>query len=209
MSDALIDQLSEDLQVIKPLPHPAKRFLLWAVAAAFYIVGCILLIGVRPDFEATLFSNHVYIFEIALMLMIALSAGMGGFLLCIPDMRGQRWLRFLAPALLVVYIIWSIIRAQLEGLHLQPIHWDHCFADGLLVGTAPMVLLMFFTMRGATTQPITQALFNAMAIAALGYVALRITCPLDTVGHSCLYHLAPFILFGLVISLLAKKIFRW
>ncbi len=206
---SFIDQLTDDLVETKPLMHPIKRGVIWLIVASIYAYGCVMFLGVRHDLMNALTTNSAYLFEIVLMSAIAISAGLGSLFLCVPDMRGKNWLKALAPTLAAVFISWSVIRANIEGLHLQGLHWDHCFVDSMLIGALPAALIMFFTMRGATIYPRTQAIFNITAIAAIGYLGLRITCSMDTVGHAGIYHLAPFIVIGLLIGILAKRIFRW
>ena len=207
--DSFIHQLADNLSAeTRPLMHPVKRLILWAVITVFYLCGCIIFLGARFDLTNK-FSDTSFLFEVGLMGAVALTAGLGSLFLCVPDMRGKGWLRALAPTLCAVFVFWEMMRSMTEGVHLQTLHWDHCFSDALLMGTVPMVLLMFFTMRGATIYPLTQGLFNAVAVGAVGYVGLRITCAMDTVGHTCIYHLIPFIFAGFIIGVLAKKIFRW
>ena len=52
-------------------------------------------------------------------------------------------------------------------------------------------------------------LMNVISIGGLGYLALRLVCPAEEFGHIFVYHVMPYALFGIVITFIASKIYRW
>ncbi len=62
---------------------------------------------------------------------------------------------------------------------------------------------------GAATHPVRMAIMNILAAGGLGYVTLRFSCLVDDIGHTCVYHLLPFVVAGAVLGLLARWLYRW
>lgn len=206
--DHVADVLSSQLEPVVRFAHPFIRILPWLVFALVYTYAAVQYIGVRPDIAVKL-ADPLFLFETAIGLAMSMSAAMTAAWLCVPDMRGQVWMVAFPALLGGVFLVWETIRSVTEGLALQAPHWDHCFEDALLFGTVPAAVLIFTTVRGATTRPFLMALMNVIAVAALAYVGLRFTCMLDTVGHSLIYHVFPFVVFGSVLGLAARRVFRW
>ncbi len=207
-TETLIDNLTEELSPMRRLVHPSLRALPWVALAMAYVAGVVNYLGLRPDLFAQ-FENSTFLFETGLMFFITLTAVLASAFLCVPDMRGRKWLVSVPSTLFLAFLLWTITRSFTEGIHMPAIHWDHCFQDRALMGFVPAVAIMFLGTRGATTRPRMMALMNILAVGALGYIGLRFTCSLDTVGHAALYHLFPFIVFGSALGFAARRIYRW
>ncbi len=204
----LIDHLSAELKPVPVLAHPLRRTLPWVLMAAVYVAGVLSFLGLRPDLAEKL-TQGSYLFEISVMGFISLSAVLCSSWLCVPDMRGNKWLPAIPLAGLAVFLVWTVVMGVLEGVHMPPPHWDHCFESGILMGFIPMVAMVFLARKGATTRPVTMSLMNTLSVGALGYVGLRLVCPTDTIGHAFFYHLFPFVILGLVAGLAARRLYRW
>ncbi|MCB9984005.1 MAG: DUF1109 domain-containing protein [Rhodospirillales bacterium] len=206
--ESLIEGLADELKPQKPLPHPLLRVLPFLVIAIIYVSGLVYIVGVRSDIGEK-FSDPAYMIEIFLMAFTALSSGIAASYLSVPDMRGAKWV--IAPPLtaLAIFCVWSIIRASAEGMHMPHIHFDHCMGEGVFISVAPLALLITLIRKGASTHPYLGALMNAMAAAGLGYVGLRFTCSMDTVGHATVSHLIPYVIIGMILALSARKVFKW
>ena len=48
-----------------------------------------------------------------------------------------------------------------------------------------------------------------LAVAAAGYIGLRLTCVIDGVMHATVFHLIPFIAAGAITGGLARRIYHW
>lgn len=208
MTDHTIEMLSNSLCPVKRQFHPVWRILPWILACAGYVAFIVDYIGVRPD-AAIKMTDTAFLLEIILGGGIFLSSIVAAAFLLVPDQRGQGWLVIVPWVLAGVLVLWSGIRAISEGLALPAPHWDHCFADALFLGTVPAAFIMFVSIQGYTTKPRMMAAMHMLSVAGLGYVALRFTCMMDTVGHGFVYHLVPFVLFGGLLGVLARYVFRW
>jgi len=207
-TDQLINRLSEDLQPARRMTHPAMRLAGWAGAGILYAVIVVNFLGVRPDLPSRLEST-AFIFENALAAFIFLSAATASFFLCIPDMRGQKWLLSLTGGLTGAFALWIAARCLTEDVNMPALAWDHCFVDAFLMVFIPTAALIFMMRRGATTRPVLQAAMNTLAVAALAYIGLRVTCTIETIGHGVFLHMLPFLVLGPVYGLAARRIYKW
>ncbi len=207
-TDNLIDELTQELEPVKCMVHPLRRVVPWLVGVVMYVVAIVHYIGLRPDFYKK-FEDLSFLFENAMMALVAVSAALSASWMCVPDMRGQKWLISAPFSFLFVFLTWVGLRGLVEGVNLPSMHIDHCMADGFWMAVIPAALLVFITTRGATTRPILTALMTALSVSAFGYIGLRFTCMMDTIGHATIYHLVPFVLFGAVLGLLARRVYRW
>ena len=203
-----ISRLTDELSIVTPLPHPFYRILPWMGVAFVYTFFVVMYLGVRPDAGDKMY-DFAFVFEIVMAVSLALSAGVCAAFLCVPDMRGRTSMLFVPVGICAVFLGWTVFRSVTEGLMLPAPHWDHCFQDALLVGTVPAAFMIFMTTRGASTRPYMQSFMVALLVMAVGYTALRFTCMMDTVGHSMIYHLFPFVVFGVLGGVCARRIFSW
>ena len=206
--DKFIDGLADDLAPVKPLAHPLVRIAPLFVVAAAYVVGVSYFIGLRSDIGDK-FTDPSWMLETFLMGFISISAAIASSFLSVPDMRGAKWV--VAPPLttLAIFVVWNIFRAISEGLHMPNIHFDHCMGEGMFMAAVPMTMLIFMIKRGATTRPRITCFMNILTASSLGYIGLRFTCSLDTVGHATVSHLIPYVVIGAFLGAAAKKLYKW
>jgi hypothetical protein len=205
----LIDTLcSEHKPVKRPLP-PLLRALILTLISCAYVAAMVLLVGLRPDIGLKL-KEHEFLFEIIVMGAMAITAGISFFLLCIPDVAKKKWVISVPLTLLGVYAVWCGIHCMHEGMDFQPIHWTHCLTESLFMAGIPaLVLAIFVYSRHATTHPRLMALMGVLTIAGYAYIGMRFTCMVDTAMHAISYHILPFIIAGLVLGMLARRLLRW
>ncbi len=206
--DKLIDGLADDLAPVKPLAHPFIRILPFFAIALLYVAALVFFVGLRPDI-GNKFADASWMMETFLMGFIAISAGIASVFLSVPDMRGEKWV--IAPPLttLGIFAVWSTFRAMSEGLHMPVLNMDHCMGEGVFMAAVPMTMLIFMIKSGATTMPRLTCFMNILAAGALGYIGLRFTCIMDTVGHATVSHLVPYVLIGALLGIAAKKLYKW
>ncbi len=204
----IIDDLTSELEPVKTLKHPIKRALPWFIFAILYVLSGIFLLGVRGDFISKL-NDSTYIFEMSLVLVMSVSATMCSLWMCIPDMRGQKWLVATSLTLILVVLAWIITQAVMNIDHTPFGYWSHCFSDAVFFGLLPAASIVFMSMKGRTIQPYLMILMNVIAVSGLGYIGLRITCASDDIGHICVFHILPYIALGAVIGAIGRRFYRW
>ncbi|MGH1397819.1 MAG: NrsF family protein [Alphaproteobacteria bacterium] len=206
--DDLIGNLTDELEPIKPMGCPMRRIAIWFVTSAIFVALCAYSMGLRHDIS-TLYTNPHCFFELTLMAITGIFAALSSSYLTVPDMRGQKWLTPTTFTTLGVFTLWNTIRFILEGDSLRGMDFDHCMGEGGFMAIVPVAFLIFMMRHGTTCRPILTAVMNTIAIAALGYVALRFTCPMNTVAHATISHLLPYIALGGVFAMIARKLYKW
>lgn len=207
--DTLINDLSDDLSCVKPCGHPLALMATWLTIAIAFVGGVTLFMGIRPDIAIKI-NEATFLLEIGLSAAIALTAGASAFYLRVPDRCGAKWVGVVPYSLLAVLIGWEIIRLVTSDVILPDIHWVHCATDSGVFMSIPLAVLTFITARrSATTKPFTMMTMQAMAVGGLGYIALRLTCIMDSLGHDLVYHMLPFLVLGTITGLIAHRLYRW
>lgn len=205
---SLINELSDELQPVQPLKHPIIRALPFVLGVIAYVLFVVAIVGLRPDFFVKLRSLD-FAFEVFVMLVVGVSAVFSSSWLCVPDRRGNNWIQFISPSLFACFILWMIWKSVREGVNMPAIHWDECIQEAVLLGALPAFALFIMSSRGKTTQPLFMTFLMFLSVSSLGYVGLRMTCMIDTVGHSCVLHFIPYVIAGGALALAARRIYRW
>ncbi len=206
--DALIDELSAELEPVSRFAHPFARISPWIIIAVAYISGVIHFLGIRMDIGKKL-GEASFLFEMGLTGLIAIFAAYVSGWLTIPDMREQRWMLAVPTSLFAVFMLFIGAHVVAEGITMPAISWHHCFSDALLMGVVPIAMLSVLVRRGATTRPLWLAFMSTLSVGAMGWAAMRITCPSDMIGHTMMFHFLPFILFAVLLGVLARRLYRW
>lgn len=206
--DNLLDKLEEDLEPVKPMASPVMRAVL-SVGVAFLSV---ILIGAFVGFRMDL-ADKVYEFSfISEMIFIFAMACAGGYasaLLALPDGDMNKHAVF-APYMAVIMALFILGQETYEhGFHLSHFEFHHCVMDAMIMGTVPVFMMIWMMKQGTPTRPFLAASVNAIAAGSIGYIGLRLTCASDELGHVCTYHIFPFVFVGLVLGLVARRLYRW
>ena len=207
--DALIDDLTDELEPRKPLPHPVVRTFPWAVISFTYLAVIIQVSGLRPDLVHK-FHDVNFIFELGLSIFIAVSAFLASAYWCVPDARGKKWLVSLPLMGSAIFIFWNAIRFIIEeNARMPDLHWNHCYKDGLAMAILPIASIVIMCRQGKTTCSATMMSMNIIAITSVAYIGLRFTCMLDTVGHSGIAHILPFSIVTTIMGFATHRLYKW
>ncbi len=207
--DALIGSLSEELEPVKPMPHPLARMFPLILVSFTYVLAVIALLGIRDDWMIKMFHDIQFLFEFVLALSVSASAGLALGWLSVPDMRGQKWIVAIPFTLTAVFLFWAVLRMAFEVDDHFHFHLNHCTLDGIFMLILPIGVLTFFSRQGATTHPQLSAFMTVLSFSGLGWAGLRLTCGMDSFSHAFLMHFVPFIVIGIIFGIFARKIFRW
>lgn len=206
--DDLIGGLCEDLSPIKRLWCPYRLFALWSVVTLLYFCIVIFVIGLRHDLMEQL-SNSTFIFEAIIALSFAFSAALTASWLTIPDMRGKAWFKAVPMTLFGVFVIWNGIKGVIDGIDMPHFEWTHCVSYGLFMEAFPLAFIIFLAFFGKTTRPYWMMFMNIISVAGIAWLGLRLTCPMDDMGHAFLYHFLPVTVIGGLLIAFARRIFKW
>jgi len=206
--DSLINQLAEEDKNFKPI-CPYRRMLIWAVLSIVYIAAYIYYFGLRYDLaEVSVTSN--FIFELILGGGVFIATALGASWLCFPDGCQKNGSKSVALTLFVVFLTWIGTQSFTAGVNpLDHMAVGHCASEGLFIQIVPFIALIIMTVTGRTTQPYWLMIMSVIAISALGWISMRLTCSMDDMGHSFINHFLPFAIIGGLIGLFSRKIFKW
>ncbi|MBN8521858.1 MAG: DUF1109 family protein [Alphaproteobacteria bacterium] len=205
--NAFIEGICQTYQGVKPLNCSVRCSWLTALISAGWVALMLPFYGVRYDWAEAI-TNPVFLLETGGVLFIWVTALMAASLLRVPDMGGQRFLLSLPLLMMGVIALWVLYRSLTEGMDLE-FSWHHCCENGIVFGAVPLLLLTYLSRMGTTTHPYLMALMNSLAVGSAGWVGLRLTCPMEDVGHGFIYHFLPFVMIGSLFVLLARRLFRW
>lgn len=207
--DSLISSLSDDLGEVKKTTHPLMYMVPWIAIASFFAVLVVKdVVGIRNDVLIKL-HEPTFLFDIMIIGALGIFAAISSAYLMVPDMRGKKWLIPVTFTIAIIFVLWTLVKILTEGLHMPQFMIDHCMEEGLFMAFIPMTALIFFVRGGATTHPYLMALMNVFSSASIAYIGLRFTCPMDTVGHSTVMHLVPYITVGALLGFGARRLYKW
>lgn len=207
-TEDLIGQLCGDL---KPTGSrcPYRRVAVWLLLSMAYIVGVVAYLGLKVDIEAHL-TNASFLFEMGLALAILVSSALASSWLSFPDCIQRDWMKIVSLTLFGTFLFWIIANTIEEGgVALSHLYISSC-SRGLMVEALPFLALVIITAKGHTTQPYWSMAMNVMAVSALGWIGLRVTCSMyDSMAYGFFNYLLPFAILGVGVGFFARKLFKW
>lgn len=206
--DNLIDKLGEDLEPVKPMATPLQRAIMWFFGGLFSVILVGAFLGFRMDLDEKVL-EPMFLTELSLLFLLSASAAYASAWLSLPD--GAEKSKIIIVPYLTVAAAAMIVLSEIfqHGFELKNFSFHHCMMDAMMMGAVPVFLMIWMMRQGATTRPVLSALTNMIAAGGIGYIGLRITCGSDAIGHMCAYHIMPFVLGGLVLGLIARKLYHW
>lgn len=206
--DLLTQNLSDDLKPQRLMYKPALRTYYAFAAMLSYIAAFIFIFHVRDDIILQL-EQGTYLAELSLCLSLSLAAAYGVNLLSVPDMYGRKYFLIVPMVLFAAFCGMLAYRFISPALSMEYPGFHHCVTEGAVFATAPVLFATYLLKRGRTTRPMLSGAMVLMAAAPLGWGALRITCASSDVSHLFFHHFLPFLLIGIVLSLVSRKLYSW
>ncbi len=209
-TNPLIAQLAGELEPVRPL-RMSHGFALVALATALTIAGVALLPGLWSGPQE---GQAAAIFFIAngLIALAGLASTRAVVRMATPRVGarhdGSRWML----AALAILPVTALVLAGLEGRfagHDHSAYGLHCFLAGTASGVAVAAALVIWLRRGAPVAPNAAGFYTGVAAGALGSFAYGLSCPLDTVGHLGIWHVAPVVVFAALGRLAVPPLIRW
>lgn len=207
--DKTIDRLCEGLKPVRPC-CPTRNGFLWIILVICYTSAVAITIGFRENIIESM--NKIdYLFEIIIAFGIAISSSFMAFWLSIPDCEKYKKFMAVPITLLCVQLIWMLERLFFEGMGDIRVDWlSHCWMNTILHTTIPALAVIILVRKsGATVMPCWVATYALMAVTEFGWIGMRLICTKDNVGEAYLLNFLPYVVLGVVLGFVAKKLFRW
>ena len=206
-TDELINQLCSELEPTSPR-CPYRRISGWLLFAAAYITCVILYFGLKVDIQEHM-TNAAFIFEMVMAFAILVSSALASSWLSFPDCIQRDWMKIISITLFGSFMVWVFANGIEEGMELMHFRIPSC-SKSIIIESIPFVALIYLSAKGNTTQPYWSMAMNVMAVSALGWIGLRLTCSMyDSMTYGFVNYLLPFAVIGAGVGFFARKLFKW
>ena len=206
----LIDELADDLAPVAPI-RPWHGALLVALSALATVVLVELVDGLWRGIASGAASS---IFFIANGMLGLLGVAAAGAVVSMASPRvgnrheGARW----SAAMLGLLPLTALLALGAGGLY-AAVSSDpyglECFLAGAGFGLVTATALVLWLRRGAPVSLGAAGLFTGIAAGAIGSFAYGLACPIDSIDHLGIWHVAPVALLGIVGRVAVPPLVRW
>lgn len=199
-TEDLVKELAQKGEPVKRLPHPLKRFMVWAVASLIVVASGLAILGIRSDL-ATVWARPL---QVVFAAGLAASAVASALTLIVPG----RWNRFvyLAPAVfLMAWTAFNIYEALSSGSDGAGVGLK-CVRNILVLSVIPALLLIAALRAAATARSNVVVFLASVGVSTLSCLATRFVCPQDGAVHFLAWHYFPVILLSAAATLAGHMI---
>lgn len=207
--DSLIRQLTHGDCPKQAMGCPVSRGLSTAIITFAYVLLVAFIKDFRTDIETL--GQGLYAIEIGIALLIGTTSLVAASFLMAPDCYGRRW--FVAVPYLLFAALFAMCMSRCMAVeHLMNWHVDivkQCWFNFWAFGVLPIAAVIFWARRGATVYPVQMGLLQALGTGALGWIGQRLTCPVDDPQHIYIVQWLPVIVVGVLLGLLARRLYKW
>lgn len=206
----LIDELAADLAPVAPVR-------LWhgAVLVALAVLVTLLLVetihGLWPGIAAGEASS-IFFLANGMLGLLGTASALAVVRMASPSVgnshEGARW----AVAMLAVLPLSALAIVGMHGLVPTVLHDSNgfdCFIAGSGFGLVTAAALVAWLRRGAPVSFNAAGVFTGIAAGAIGSCAYGLACPVDTIAHLGIWHIAPVLLLGLAGRFIVPPLVRW
>ncbi len=207
-TDALIHDLTKNLQPVQPLQAPWIRVLKWLAVLIPYSIVAILVIHFLSRRPLPVVDLR-FILEQTFAILSGLTAAAAAFASVVPG-RSRNYL--LWP--LFPFVGWMatlgegcIRSSAISGISLS--HNLLCFPFILILGTPPAILLWIMLRRGAPMVPESTAALGAIAAAGVGNFCVRLVHAEDVSVMLVVWHMGGILLLTGIAALTGDRFLNW
>ena len=206
-TDRLIQNLTSNLQPVRPVSRPWIRTAVW-LAILFPYVAVVLLVMAPRYNLSTRISDPRFLIEQAFAFATGVAAVMAAFASVIPGERRRLWMWPLLPlAGWMGSLGEGCLRAGLEGISFH--HDLTCFPFIAVLGTAPGIVLWIMLRRGAPMVPHLTAALAALGAAGLGNFCVRLGHPEDVTVMLLVWHVGGVFVLAALASIAGRSLLNW
>ena len=209
-TDRLISGLTEELEPVRV--HMAGHgYLLAAIGLALTIAAVAATVGLWPDGISGAAAPIFYIVN-GLLLLLGTASAAAVVRMASPGVGNRydapEWLLFAVLLLPLAALTTGLSAAELAA-HFQAGHGKECLAYATISGAGSFAVLAFWLRNGAPVAIERASWLVGIAAGALGSSAYGLACPIDTLDHLALWHIAPVVLSALAARLALPRLIRW
>lgn len=206
----LIAELADELVPVRPM-QPRRGLELVALAGLATLLAVALVAGLwrGPVMgEATPF----FFVTNGLLLLVGIAAASAAVALANPSVGNRHDAPGWASAMLAILPLTAMVTTLASGEGIGALIDTaslHCLSSGTAASALTFVALAYWLKRGAPVSTARAGLFAGIAAGAIGGFAYGLSCPIDTVAHLGLWHVAPVAICGLLGRAILPRLIRW
>jgi len=206
----LIEQMADELTPVRSMK---LRDGLALVALA--LLATVLLVALFEGLWSGILTGEASAFFMVtngLLLVLGLASASSVLTMASPRVGGRhdgpKWAAAMVAVLPLAALLMLAARGGLAEILADP-HGIACFTIALGASSLTAIALLFWLRRGAPVSLNSAGLHLGIAAGAFGSVAAGLACPIDTMAHLAIYHVAPVAAAGLIGRLLVPRLLRW
>lgn len=200
MTEDLVKELAQKGQPVKPLPHPLKRFMIWALASLAAIACGLAILGIRSNLAVV----WAWPLHVALAAGLAASSVASVLILIVPG-RWNRSVYLIPVGFLAAWTAFNVYAASTEGSHGVGTGLN-CIRNILALSVLPAFLLIAALRATATPRTNYVVFLATLGVSALSCLATRFVCPQDGAVHFLVWHYIPVVLLSTITTLVGHLI---
>lgn len=206
----LIASLAEDLAPVAPLKR-RNGWLVALVAVGATVLGVWFYEGL---WQAALAGNAAPIFFVTngLLLLLGLAAAAAVLTLASPAVGNRQDAPKWAAAMLAILPLTAVVTTVAGGHTITELfdpHSAYCLSAGMVASLLTFAAMTWWLRRGAPVSTGAAGLWAGIAAGAIGSFAYGLSCPIDTVDHLGVWHIAPVALCGALGRMVLPRLIRW
>lgn len=211
VEDRLIASLTQDLRPVRPVRRAVGGALAFvALLVTVFVVALLEGLG-----SGVLQGRASAIFLVTNGLLLVLGSASAAAVVTMANPAvgsrhdGPKWAMAALAVLPFAAIVTGLLhRSDPADFIGSAIDW-HCFGLGLLYSAIMALALGFWLRRGAPVSPQRAGLLLGIASGATGAFAYGLACPLQTMSHLGIWHVAPVAIAGLLGRFAVPRVLRW
>lgn len=208
-TEQLIEQMSNEIGVVKPASNPFVLSAKLLAAFALYIAIILPFFGTRPDLVQKLVSP-LFLNEIISLVLIIVSACVSAAILSFPDMYQKKNIALLPVLAFLMFAFDLLLEWFAENKNeAMPVHEIECFLCIIGFSIVPVILLFYSIKKNASTHSIHAGCTSLLAAFAVGALILRLAEQTDSISHLLQWHYLPMLGIGLLGMICGKIFLKW
>ena len=204
-SDQLIQNLSRNLQSVKPFKYTTKDYLIVLSTGFFSVLFGLALSGIRSDLQNVVLTPS-FIIQSLVLLMLAVLSTVAAMQMSIPSLKKS------VPQNIVLstLVFWGITLIYLLVNSNSPFAgWGFsCAAEIAANSIAPSIVIFYMIRKAATLNRFSTGWLTLTAGAAFGAMATQLSCSSLDAFHLLVWHAVPVVAIGLCGILIGKNILK-
>ena len=204
-SEQLIQNLSRNLQAVKPFKYTIKDYMIVLSVSFFSVLFGLAVSGIRADLQNVALAP-AFVIQSTVLLLLAVLSTVAAMQISIPSLKKPVSQNIIIGTL----VFWAATLIYLLFNSNSPFAgWGFsCAAEILANSLAPTVVIFYMIRKAATLNRFSAGWLTLTAGAAFGAIATQFSCSSMDAFHVLVWHALPVVVIGLFGIVIGKKILK-